>query len=327
MKTMPDQYGHDDYLALIAKYLSQNTTAEEQTALEEWVAARPENRATFLSHKRSWQAAAKTEKVDVAQNWEVVEKTLFKEAKVIPMKSNRRRWISIAAAIAVLFVCGFLYFQQSSSPERILYAAFDEVNTITLSDGTIVTLNHNSSIQGELTKTSRTIQLSGDAFFEVERNENTPFVVKTEEMEVEVLGTSFYVDAKSQKKEKRVIVEEGKVAVRADNQSVELTKGQSVIFDLDTRLLEKSNNDDPNFLAFKTQTFVFEGNSLSQVAVTLSQHFEVDITFADAALGECPIDATFRQKSLDAIIKIIASSFDLIVEQTNDSIVLSGSCD
>lgn len=142
-----------------------------------------------------------------------------------------------AAAIVLLVIGGWIFWMNSQRniiDSGTLATANQQVKQITLVDGSTVTLNANSSISFSYTKTSRTIELTGMAHFEVAKNPNAPFVIRSGNNQVTVLGTGF--DVKSyNNKPLQVTVNHGKVRVeKRSNQSntaletVVLTKGMRV---------------------------------------------------------------------------------------------------
>ena len=143
-----------------------------------------------------------------------------------------------------------------------------------LADGSIVTLNRYSTlIWDKAQKTKRAVSLEGDAFFDVARDEARPFVISTGPVEIEVLGTSFYVDARVDQALVDVVVESGQVAVRAGTEEVIIGANEKASFNKNTGTLEQAINDDPHYNSVKTQTLHFENSGLDEVARALGQAF------------------------------------------------------
>jgi len=147
-----------------------------------------------------------------------------------------RRLLSYAAVLALFALSGYFFFQPTVTTPILSVTEntrSGETRLIELPDGTEVTLASNSELSYEINETSRNIQLSGHASFEVARNENAPFTVNANDIDVTVLGTGFDVDAFPDQ-EVRVFVKHGKVRVNNLKSEAILTKNQGVIAQTDS---------------------------------------------------------------------------------------------
>lgn len=333
---MANQELHNDPLDLISKYLSGNATEAEMVALENWVLANPENKEQFMAFKKAWMlsGAQQTPVVaDVNKNWDEITTTLFPETPVVELqpRSNQRRWLSIAATVAVLAVAAIWSWQFMTTQSDMVVQAEETTKEIQLPDGSEITLNQSSSIRypSKEDPTKRAVELKGDAFFDVQREEKRPFVISTDHVEIEVLGTSFYVDARSKVEETQVIVASGSVAVRTTKDSLVLIAGEKAIYNKVSGALTKADTTDKNYLFLKNNTLVFDQTRFSEVAFVLNRKFNVNISFASERLKDCEYTTTFTDKSLDAILTIWESSFGgLQIQRNGNEIILTGEkCD
>jgi len=148
---------------------------------------------------------------------------------------NTSRLLRVAAAIAILAV-GSWAFWLTTLNKTLDAGQFatnaGQIEQITMKDGSVITLNANSSVEYKVTEKSREIKLQGMAHFEVAKNPNAPFVVESDNNKVTVLGTGFDVQSYTGKP-LQVTVNHGKVIVEklsnnATLESVTLTKGMRV---------------------------------------------------------------------------------------------------
>jgi transmembrane sensor len=156
---------------------------------------------------------------------------------ITPFKvyKNTSRLLRVAAAIAILAV-GSWAFWLTTLNKTLDAGQFatnaGQIEQITMKDGSVITLNANSSVEYKVTEKSREIKLQGMAHFEVAKNPNAPFVIESNNNKVTVLGTGF--DVQSYKgKPLQVTVNHGKVKVEKLSssttlESVILTKGMRV---------------------------------------------------------------------------------------------------
>ena len=331
MSEKQSQAYYDD---LITRYLSGNATDAEVQELESWVLADPVNKDRFTELKKAWMLSGMREKMPV--NTEAALQDLWakteQKTKVVKLDRSRssRRWLGIAAGILVLVAAVSLLWLQPWQSDSMTVATTDQIELFDLTDGSAVTLNQTSGIAYSYDKKEgvRKVELQGDAFFDVERDEEKPFIIKAREVEIEVLGTSFYVDARSDQPEVQVIVESGRVAVRAGGTEAILEANEKAIFDTETRQLEKVVNQDGNYLALKTGQLQFENSTLEEVVFALNRQYRSVISIGTEALRDCPLTATYNNKSLEAVLTILESSLPGVqIEQSGRTFVINGTCE
>lgn len=330
---MPEQERHTYFLELASKYLSGNASEVEIQELERWVSEATEHRQTFMALKKAWLLTgtqAETSMVDVENWWSKTSAQLFPEAKKIQLKprTNSRKWLGIAASLAVLLLAAIaLYLRPWQQPT--LLATNENPQTIQLPDGSQVILNRAStlSVAVDQNKGPRRVRLDGDAFFEVEPDANRPFIVQTNELEIEVLGTSFYVDAREDVAQVQVIVESGRVAVRHQQEERILKAREMAVFEISSNQLDTLIPADDNFRALKTNTLTFDAAKLPEVIFELNRYYRADIRIASEALNDCEFSSTFTDKSLETVLKVLEFSFDLTVTREGSAIFLTGTCD
>lgn len=333
---MSDQNINSHYADLISKYLSGNTSTTEVEELENWVLADPLNKQQFMQMKQTWMLSGmgiEQQKVDVESLWSQTAEKLFPTTKVIQMgeerSRNRQRWLSIAAAVAVLAAISLWVFSPGND-EAFIAETSTEAQEFKLEDGSKVILNQASSLSfvADKKEVQRNVELAGDAFFDVAEDANRPFVIQTENIQIEVLGTSFYVDARKDQQEIQVIVESGTVAVRANGQETILNANEQAIFTKSTAQLNKQQNQDANFRHLKTQALVFDNTPLEEVVFALNRKFGSEVYLANEALKACPLDGKYEQKSLASVLTIIEATLTgLEIEKEDQGYAIKGNCD
>lgn len=330
---MQEDNGHIDPYQLIPKYLSGNASDPEVKLLEDWVLSSPENKARFNAFKKAWILSGvegNARNIDVEQEWRFMAGQLFGSGKIVPLEARRGRSIGffarIAAAAAVLLLASVWIFQRLNQADHLEVATRNEVKEKLLPDGTQISLNQHSSVKYVPGKDGayRRAELKGDAFFEVERDTARPFVVRAQNIEVEVLGTAFYVDAREGQPQIQVIVRSGSVAMAAGAEKITLTAGETGLYDKNSGELAKKQNEDANYLAWKTGVLVFENAGLESVVFDLNRKFHSRISIAGPELKACRLTATYDHKSLDAIIKIIEKTLNIKAEIKGEEIIFSG---
>lgn len=330
---MNDDKAHIDYFELIPKYLSGNATDPEVKLLEEWVLSSSDNKSQFNAFKKAWVLSGidgNEQNIDVEKEWIVTEDQLFSEDKIVPLQSKPKRRINLffrIAAVAAVFIFASIWvFQTLNKTDFIEVVSQNTIEESELPDGTEIALNQYSTVKYAKGQSEdfRRVELTGDAFFEVERDTLRPFLISTENVEIAVLGTAFYVDARADQAQVQVIVQSGSVAVKAGDEAVFLGANEIGIYDKTNGTLIKKQNEDVNYMAWKTDVLVFEDIKFENVVFDLNRKFHSNISIADEEIRACEINTTFERQPLEDIIKIIESTWGIKADINGDQIVFSG---
>ncbi len=200
-------------------------------------------------------------------------------------------WLQIAATL--LLVTGLTYFfylntdlanEQTSVAESktVKFNPKGRKSTITLSDKTRVDLNAQSKIEyiDHFSPNKREVTLTGEAFFDVRRDENRPFIINVNGITVKVLGTSFNIKGYPGDNYIQIAVATGNVEVYdiSNNNSVNLIKDEVADYSYASGNFVKSPMDDRDMVyGWKDQKLVFRDQDLYSVAEELSRWYGVDV--------------------------------------------------
>lgn len=190
---------------------------------------------------------------------------------------------------------------------------------VTLPDGTMVKLNAGTTLSYPtvFAKDKREVSLRGEAYFEVAKRKDQPFIVRTKNQEVQVLGTHFNINAYPTSAQTKTTLLEGKVQVK------ELTKGKKVTLlpgdqSVSTGAeLSKHSVNVQQEMAWVYGKFNFDGKSLRQVMDELSQWYAVDVVYKGDVPDVSFFGGTFRTSKLSTILKILKDQ-DLSYQLTDD---------
>lgn len=232
------------------------------------------------------------------------------------LKFNHRRLYPVrtfAAAAAVVLLClsvwaAYLYMQPVSIQTVTTLA---ETRTILLPDGTSVTLNHYSSLSypKQFKSDNREVELSGEAYFEVSKNKKHPFIVQTETIDVQVLGTHFNVDAYPDNPDVKTTLLTGSVAVSNKNNSVHmvLKPNEVAIYNkVEQKLTRKVLENAGDEVSWRHGEFIFDDLPLQEIARELSNSFGTTIHIADSTLRNYRVTARFRNgEDLETILSVL----------------------
>jgi len=224
------------------------------------------------------------DKEKVSSEWEKLEKKIKEKHFPVFKKATPTysRFIGIAASILLLISLG-AYVANKSFSKITHKTTYGEFLNLTLKDGSKVTLNSNSSIS-YYKNDSRKVWLSGEAFFEVDKKETTQskFWVLTDDLTIEVFGTSFNVDTKHQKTD--VFLEEGNIWLALKNgQETKMKPGDFISFSSKRNLIleQRSLANSSHKTSWKNGTIIFENLALSDAIKRIEDTYGLKAIFKD----------------------------------------------
>jgi len=312
---------------------------EDFSAIEDWKAISDENRAFAESIERTIELSSSYgQNIDFDPSDAYISfQERIKEIEVIPLKSTSSgsNFLKIAASLAILFtIVSGLWFAKGITSTQMATVYSEEGQTLNLSDKTKVVLNSKTSLEHftALDANKRKIHLEGEAFFDVYRMPDKPFLITTNSIQIEVLGTSFNVRDLDKEDESIVYVKSGKVkisALAAPNRKVVLTAGQQVIFDKKTGQIVKSNDASINALSWMEGKLSFKKTKLKYAVKDLERYFDIKIDLKNKDLFECEYTSLFNKPQKLEIIETIAATFNLQLKQIGETNyeLSGGSCE
>lgn len=241
-----------------------------------------------------------------------------KESKAIPLNSFRP-WQKIAAVFIGFILAAsvvFLLHRQNGNKEYI--TGFGESRTIILPDSSIVTLNANSTLiiaSNWNQADSREVWLKGEAFFNVRKKTTSQgkvkFIVHTNNLNVEVVGTSFNVNYRRGKT--KVVLSSGKVQLNSTrlNEKLSMEPGEMAeLADNDKKIVKKTVN--PTFYtSWRQNKLVFEKTTLQEIALLLEDNYGLVVEFKDKALAKEKMSGEVIIDNADDLLNIIAESLNI----------------
>lgn len=323
---------------------SQLLSPAEQQAFEAWLAAKPENREAFQKALGTLNAFG--DHADAPQ---------FRRIRAAALASGPRRYRGLrvaAGGIAVLVGLSMLALTalptlrgelrawvatdseaaQAAHPDASGYAtARSERSTITLSDGTVVSLNLDTALEVEFSKERRRVRIAhGQAFFAVAPDARRPFSVEAAGHRIDALGTEFDVRLDSGRLE--VVLLEGRVvvdrvpasifdAIRSRGQSVELMPGQRLVAADDTLVVTSTNAE--NDTSWRQGWIAFEGEQLATVVATLNRYSNRQLVVPDEAVRTLRVSGVFRIDQPDQFGALIQELLPVrVAHDEQDSLLL-----
>ena len=333
------------YTDLITRYYSGEITAAELRLLSDWLKANPVHVEFFRQYQKTWELIEKqkiTSTVNTDAEWIALQLKMNSPAEKDKTKVRfsvfhgrynlkfpvQTIW-NAAAAITILLVSSFLLYFYISKPGDIIITAQASNQEQVLPDGSVVSLRAGSLITYPQTFASnkRIVELKGEAYFKVAHDKTKPFIVKSGDARIEVLGTQFNVNTNSTAGNLEVVLTNGKVSVyykAMPGKNVILAPGEKALLLADRKQIIKSANTDPNYMAWKTRVLVFDNETLARVAATLQNVYQTPVKIVDSQLSACRVTVSFNDQSLESVLQVICETLDLQVKQGGNGFELSG---
>ncbi|MBS1597568.1 MAG: FecR domain-containing protein [Bacteroidetes bacterium] len=315
---------------LLIKYLVGETTDEENVRVNQWIAASEANKKYFEQYLLIWEKSKELSgksTVNEAEAWERFSKYRDEKnqsAKLVEMTPKKSiPWRSIAAILVVILAAGLVYlFKYNQSTELVVIRSSENVLTDTLPDGSVVILNKRSAISypKQFSGNTRMVNMEGEGFFTVTPDKTNPFIIHAGDVDIKVVGTSFNVRNTPGKTE--VIVETGIVKVSKEQQSVELNPNEMATVFKNQLTPVKQKNVDELYNYYRTKEFVCNATALWKLVDILNEAYGANIIISDSRLKDLQLNTTFRNESLDEILKVISVTFNIRVEKKNGQILL-----
>jgi len=323
---------------LLLHFLLGEASQDEIKQVQEWLELSEKNKKVLDDYEAIWAESGKLTPnpvaVDTSSVWKKMSARIdeFESKKSIKTISLKTKFLKISYSAAAILILFFAIYQLILKPTPTLKIASEtEIIKNTLPDGSLIALNSNSTISypKKFNKNERRIKLEGEAFFDVEHNEEKPFIIEAGDAFIQVLGTKFNVKA-CENSEIEVIVTEGLVKLYVidsetlDSASIFLKAGQKGrISTKENRPVYVSENI-PDELAWMDYTLIFKDTDLKQTFKLLENHYHVKINVSNKRIFDCRLTTTFTNNSIDDIIEVIVATFEFEYSKENNTYTIKG---
>lgn len=344
-----------NYEELIQRFLFHEASADEIRILREWIENDSKNQKDFEGHRSIQlliQRVCRNNEYDEQAAWNKLKKAILSSDDI---SYSRRFYLQQLGKIVAVFILVFfsgiltLYFINNRSSKQNQLTAYTEhkvsygsKSQLILPDGTKVWLNAGSKLRYSLqfNQTIREVYLEGEAFFDVSKNKDKPFLVKTTGVTIKVLGTAFNVKAYPDERTIETSVQRGLVQVISNSQSaigtqkVFLHANQKAIFDriggetpnvaitnkpigkvakIDSVVRIKPISvsgavDVKAVSSWKETRWIIEREPLADLAVKIERRYDVKILFDDDKLKAYVFSGVLEDESLEQVLNVIKLS-------------------
>ena len=321
---------------LIQDYLEGKLSPQEEARVQEYLAAHMED-PDVLQLLDGWFDECRQE-TDAAGR-EALQATRARLGLSHKRQGAVRLtfWLA-AAALALLVVLPISYKAgRTSGEERIASIEWVEVNVpfgekeeITLSDGTVLHLNSGSRLTypAVFSGDSRTVFMDGEAYLDVAKDPEHPFIIKSQNIDIKVLGTSFNFKNYARERMAELLLMEGSVeasvSIPNDTRTVRLKPGDKMQYNRESGDLDIARFNPKGYKAFyEDNSLYFLDMQLSDIALDLSRRFNCEIVVLDEELASRRYFSIFtNNETLDQILAVMSSDGKMSVRHSGKTIYL-----
>jgi len=316
----------NENIDLIVKLLKEEASLEEKQELLAWANENKDNKKLYVQLKDIWEATQSTtdNRFDSQLAWNQFKEQISE--KIDDSKRQKRRILYfnlLKAAALVLISFGISWFAFTDKIETKLAIAHNEINVplgsktqIVLPDGSKVWINSGSSFtyDSDFNDTCRIVHLVGEAYFDVVKNPEKPFIVKTGSIDIKAYGTAFNVKSYPDDNFIETILVHGEVTVvregsnykiaelKPDQKTIYFKKEAKIEFESKMVKHEKTPEQEniiainpkvqlvlvetkpENFVAWKDQKLIFNSETFDQIVLKLERWYGVNIKIMDEKL-------------------------------------------
>lgn len=332
--------------------LDEGLSREDEAALKDWLAERPGNAAELVAVARAW------DKLDCLSRLADVFPIEPSLARAVPSNQPRRRpaatWLAAAACVLVALATAWLLAPQrhpvAPDPDRraawpagTYETAIGEHRTVTLADGSAVTLNTDSRISVAYSASGRLLELfRGEIHIQVAPDPARPFSVIAGDRVVQAVGTAFTVELTAGR-ELELVVTEGKVTVGVrrlhdgaapaqlpvDAAFVEpasaktVSAGQELIVRAAEEVIVPVSPEDIEVrLAWRDGRLIFRDEPLERAIAEIERYTTVDFVFLDEELRQQSISGRYKAGDVESLLLALSANFGIRYEYDGPDRVL-----
>ena len=352
---------------LLDKYIHGKLDREELDFLYQSVNHHLHDKEILAWYYRYWdESESKSGKIRSSEVWDQIsEKIGLPGISVFSLnqkQKNKKTWkilmhitIKYAATLVLGFILALLFLKREVSLTQDLVIRLNQVSIplgskskIVLADGSQVWLNSGSTLKypTSFTGKEREIYLSGEAFFDITRKEDKPFIVKTSEINIRVLGTKFNVKSYPEENTVEATVISGIIEIEThsvnsnqkqhlkleSNQQARFAKASSkldILIESEKpqrikpkpvgRIMVAEKINTEAIIAWKEEKLVFVKERFEDILIKLERWYDVEIILEDDRLRDYTYTGTFQNESLEQALDALklATPFDYSIDKNN----------
>lgn len=300
------------------KFFDEKASSQEKEAIKEWLEASPANKEQLLKERAFYDAMIVSNyrpDVTVQTSKAPLRLTIIKEV------------VKVAAIIIIVLTFGFYYHQEklkeASTAVNTIYVPAGQRANLILPDGTNVWLSARTEIKypAIFTGSKREIQLNGEAYFDVNKQPDNPFIVHTKQGDIEVLGTQFYVEAYNDSEYFSTALISGCIKVNSKNNTVTLKPNQKA--DIRNGVLAVSPIVDYDPYRWCDGLICFKNICFTDLMKKFEKYYGIDIVIENKKVSDHIFSGKFRiSDGIDNALRVLQKEAKYtFIRNSDDSVI------
>lgn len=312
---------------IIKRYLSGRFPKETEERVQRWIIADKDTKEKEEASFEYWnELDTKINANTYSALKRVNQKIGYSERQTIHIPFYKKTLRIAAILIPLLLITGgYLYYTQNKLIE--ITVAYGDTQHLFLPDSSEIWINSGSNIKypKSFTGNQRLVYLEGEAYFSVKKDQAKPFIVKTEQLSVKVLGTKFNLKAYSDDENITTTLTNGKVEVSTQSQEKQILKpNEQLTYNIKTSVMNIENISPAETDAWFTGQILFINSSFQDIKQTLERRF--NITIDDKT--NIPVSRLYTVKflkgeTLDEILQVLKDVIGFTYQQQGTHIILN----
>ncbi|MGQ7870254.1 FecR family protein [Sunxiuqinia sp. sy24] len=318
----------------LGKYITETESKDEELDLKTWVEGDYENRQLFdklTNHSFIASQIEAYDKVDTPRAWN----RYTEKIRRYKLEKSLAQWRIAAILFFIVGLGGFVGnaivdFVYNEVPENYttITASNGEHSKITLPDQSTVWLNGGTTIayNNAFFSQNREIKLNGEAFFQVTKQSEHPFVVHCDDLKVRVLGTSFNVRNYAEDETVSVVLEKGAVELETNAgkfSTHQLSPGEKADYERNGKGLTIKKVETSQYTSWKKGLLIFSDATMSEVVKKLERWYNVSIEVKNPRINNLLFNATILHEDIEDIMELIkfscAINYDIVLSNDPDT--------
>ena len=320
---MNEKERQEQFEELLDRYLSGSSDKRDQKIIDDFLHS--------YQQEGDWEPQLGDRESAAIRLKGRIDEALAHEGSVAPF--YKRSVFKVAASLILLLAAFAVFWQlHSVTKERPIATltkstAWGQKSTVVLSDGTTVRLNAGTTFSypeifaGE----ERRVELQGEAFFDVERDESKPFIIETGDLTTQVLGTAFNIKAFDDDPSIEVTVLEGSVGVTPVGKTQEVLRANDQLtFATGSGAINRQRVDADRLLSWREGKLIFEDMTLSEIAPMLERWYGMTIQFENKSIQDCAVYTQFQDQPLQEVLMELELITGIAYTIREDTVTLTG---
>ncbi|WP_206239926.1 FecR family protein [Novosphingobium terrae] len=300
----------------VARMDSGSMSADDEAQLQAWMEADSRNEGLLLRTRATWFS------VNVGLDEKDVAPAALPEAAPIRQPLWQRR--SVLAGAMAASVAGLIARFTLFDPGQSYSTRLGEIRRVPLADGSVMTMNSNTDLAVRLEEHARSVNLhQGEAWFEVAKDAQRPFVVTSGQVKARAVGTAFSVRRRDAGVE--VLVTEGVVEAwsGSEQQRIRLAAGERLLMTDNARIHYGSDQkgDVERALAWRSGMIRLSGTTLADAADEFNRYNKRQLLVTDPEVAGEQMAGQFRFNDPEGFAIAVRNSFNLRVDMSNPAFI------